>query len=91
MKITLAKGMHYCYDCNDLILDDEHESVWFCDKCAKRRGANIIDGKPYIISKCCHSSNDGECNWEHCPQLRDGEPEKSGRSCPLHWLEDDDL
>lgn len=35
----------------------------------------------------CHSGQDGECTWKHCPQLRDGEPEKSGRHCPL----DDDL
>lgn len=26
-----------------------------------------------------------------CPQLRDGEPEKSGRSCPLDWGIDDEF
>jgi hypothetical protein len=31
----------------------------------------------------CHGHEDGECFWEHCPQLRDGEPRKSGRHCPL--------
>ena len=31
----------------------------------------------------CHGGRDGECHWEECPQLRDGEPEKSGRHCPL--------
>ena len=31
----------------------------------------------------CHSFQDGDCVWEKCPQLRDGEPEKSGRHCPL--------
>lgn len=39
----------------------------------------------------CHAANDGECIWKNCPQLRDGEPEKSNRSCPLHWLEDDEV
>lgn len=35
----------------------------------------------------CHAArSDGECFWQHCPQERDGEPEKSGRHCPYdHW------
>lgn len=31
----------------------------------------------------CRSARDGECIWEHCPQLRDGEPFSTGRHCPL--------
>ena len=31
----------------------------------------------------CHADRDGECNDARCPQLRDGEPHKSGRHCPL--------
>lgn len=31
----------------------------------------------------CHAGRDGECNHPNCPQLRDNEPYKSGRSCPL--------
>jgi hypothetical protein len=34
----------------------------------------------------CHAagrSGDGECRWRECPQLKDGEPAKSGRHCPL--------
>lgn len=31
----------------------------------------------------CHAQRDGDCSWAECPQLRDGEPEKSGRHCPL--------
>jgi hypothetical protein len=30
----------------------------------------------------CHADSDGECTWDGCPQLRDGEPKKSGRHCP---------
>jgi len=33
----------------------------------------------------CHAAgrnSDGECSWANCPQLRDGEPHKSGRHCP---------
>ena len=35
----------------------------------------------------CRSARDGECNWRGCPQLRDGEPKKSGRHCPLDVAE----
>jgi hypothetical protein len=39
----------------------------------------------------CQSGSDGECNHPMCPQLRDGEPEKTGRSCPLYdWDREDD-
>lgn len=31
----------------------------------------------------CHGCSDGECFWEHCPQLKDGESTRSGRHCPL--------
>lgn len=34
----------------------------------------------------CQAGMDGECNDTRCPQERDGEPIKTGRSCPLpHW------
>lgn len=36
----------------------------------------------------CHASSDGECHWARCPQIRDGEPVKSGRHCPLDDRED---
>ena len=31
----------------------------------------------------CHSHSDGDCDWPGCPQIRDNEPARSGRSCPL--------
>lgn len=31
----------------------------------------------------CAAGRDGECFHSQCPQLRDGEPVKSGRHCPL--------
>lgn len=38
----------------------------------------------------CKSGRDGECFHPNCPQIRDGEPEKSGRSCPLYdWHQDE--
>lgn len=38
----------------------------------------------------CHAGRDGECMWELCPQNRDGEPRKTGRSCPIYRNDDDD-
>ena len=31
----------------------------------------------------CRSHQDGDCTWSKCPQNKDGEPNKSGRHCPL--------
>lgn len=31
----------------------------------------------------CASDDDGDCIHAECPQLRDGEPKRSGRHCPL--------
>ena len=36
----------------------------------------------------CHAGQDGECNWDKCPQIKDGEPIKTGRHCPLDTRED---
>lgn len=38
----------------------------------------------------CHAARDGDCFWDKCPQLRDKEPETSGRHCPLDTWSDDD-
>lgn len=38
----------------------------------------------------CQSDDDGYCEWPGCPQLRDGEPKKTGRHCPLDRVEDED-
>jgi hypothetical protein len=37
----------------------------------------------------CHADRDGDCDWKECPQLREGEPERSARHCPLDTHEDD--
>jgi hypothetical protein len=31
----------------------------------------------------CHAARDGDCFAKTCPQLREGEPHRSGRHCPL--------
>ncbi len=38
----------------------------------------------------CQADRDGDCSWSGCPQVRDGEPAKSHRCCPLpHWGDED--
>lgn len=44
-----------------------------------------VDGTP----KNCQADRDGECIHPDCPQIRDGEPEKTGRHCPLDHYEDE--
>lgn len=31
----------------------------------------------------CAAASDGECWHSQCPQIQDGEPQRSGRHCPL--------
>lgn len=37
------------------------------------------------LERCAASVGDGECYHKDCPQNRDGEPMKTGRTCPLPW------
>ncbi|MBK8189037.1 MAG: hypothetical protein IPK79_01125 [Vampirovibrionales bacterium] len=39
--------------------------------------------------RCRAARSDGECIHPDCPQLLDGEPARSGRSCPLPWGDDE--
>jgi len=42
--------------------------------------------KPVLVVPAltnCKGHRDGDCFDKRCPQLIDGEPEKSGRHCPL--------
>ena len=38
----------------------------------------------------CQADRDGDCDHPGCPQVRDGEPRASGRSCPVPGLPDGD-
>lgn len=31
----------------------------------------------------CKAGQDGDCNHPLCPQIRDNEPETTGRHCPI--------
>lgn len=41
------------------------------------------------ILTTCASDRDGDCSDTACPQIRDGEPHKSNRNCPL-WVDPSD-
>lgn len=47
-------------------------------------------GKPLVPLTRCAAGKDVECYHEGCPQLRDGEPAKSDRFCPLPGWGDDE-
>jgi hypothetical protein len=43
-----------------------------------------------LLLKRCAAGRDGECGHPQCPQIRDGEPVKSGRHCPLDNRSDEE-
>ncbi len=55
---------------------DEEISLWSDDLMTEQ------DGR-ILKHTGCHADRDGDCDWQNCPQLRDDEPIKTGRHCPL--------
>lgn len=53
-----------------------------------QRTSHSVTPRPFLTS--CAAGRDGECNDPRCPQLRDGEPQASGRHCPIDHDEEDD-
>lgn len=43
----------------------------------------VAPAEPKPEPKYCQAAKDGDCDWPGCPQERDGEPGRSGRSCPM--------
>ena len=58
-----------------------------CDRARDALGA-VRDAEDDGTSPFCHADRDGDCGWRFCPQLRDGEPARSGRSCPQRHHDD---
>lgn len=48
----------------------------------QQRAAQLDGGQEGALTRCA-AGRDGECGHKACPQLRDNEPAKSGRHCPL--------
>ena len=62
-----------CITCTRIHTGDD------CPFCADKMP--YLDEVPFVVP--CYADRDGDCNHEGCPQLRDGEPLKTGRHCPL--------
>jgi predicted HAD superfamily Cof-like phosphohydrolase len=85
----------------DAVFDEVHRSnmtkVWPDGTVHRREDGKILKPEAYSpvdlrrvldADECyCHADSDGDCTWEHCPQLKDGEPQATGRSCPLNGKE----
>lgn len=78
---------------------------WWCranpsDPLVKLRARQPGDPAPYAhdghdpdlvpLAGCHASRGDGECVWAKCPQERDGESGRTGRTCPLWKIDEDD-
>ncbi len=84
MRDHIAKGKcHWCEEPvgeTDILRGGENAYV---HKACEEKGA-----REQKVS--CQASRDGDCDYACCPQLRDGEPSKTGRHCPLDNHEDDE-
>ncbi len=50
-----------------------------------------VEAERILSRPRCHAGRDGDCIWEHCPQLRDKEPESTHRHCPLDREHNDEV
>jgi hypothetical protein len=56
----------------------------------EKQRLDFLRDNPQLAGERCHASRgDGECSWSSCPQLRDDEPAKTDRHCPLDRDDDD--
>jgi hypothetical protein len=71
-----------------LTLNVPHELLARIDEVTKPVSAPLWHLERPLNGRCA-ADRDGECSHSQCPQLRDGEPVKSGRHCPLNVQEED--
>lgn len=58
-----------------------------CSGVGLNRGRPLsVYQKDRVAEGLCMADSDGDCDWTGCPQTLDGEPKRSGRSCP-RWVE----
>ncbi|VVE79330.1 gp41 [Pandoraea sputorum] len=56
----------------------------FCGESTKPgETSKAAEAKSTVPLQRCAAGRDGDCSHDQCPQIRDGEPAKSGRHCPL--------
>ena len=78
----------------DIIPRSEQEVAWYEDgerfrECREGKAQTIANRERYEDRERCHAASDGECDALTCPQLRDGEPAKTGRHCPIDTWPDE--
>ena len=61
----------------------KHEGVTADTISRLLRGLRIGKIPKPSVPRYCAAGKDGDCFHNQCPQIRDGEPSKSGRHCPL--------
>lgn len=71
---TKPRSFHHCRVINQNLVGSADD----CEYCA----ATPVWMQDVEITSC-QAGRDGDCIHPLCPQNRDGEPEKSGRHCPL--------
>ena len=54
-----------------------------CGDACKSSGCRLAEESPQAELTSCQADRDGDCGHPACPQLRDGEPDATGRDCPL--------
>jgi len=82
----------------DLTTDDVYTAI----RVAERRRDRAVDDILLLQAKFvevaqskvtvrnvtgCQAGKDGDCIWNLCPQVRDNEPSRSGRHCPLDFAQ----
>lgn len=93
MTTTCSHGIRWECDCRECDLVSAREVVSHWGSLVDAARAVIANAEPRWeapFSGHCGASRDGECGKSWCPQLRDNEPAKSGRHCPLDTQQDDD-
>lgn len=79
-----------CRGCIDALNDIKamrFPKHYFTSTAAQAANKDTAEAKP--LTRCA-AARDGDCTNAQCPQLRDGEPAKTGRHCPLETHTDED-
>lgn len=75
----------------DLVVEPPHsDAVIPGSLCVNNVPAGVAIPVVSNVLLRCAADRDGDCDHAQCPQIRDGEPKATGRSCPIACWEDDD-
>ncbi len=72
MKIVEWDGLHYCADCGALTVNEDYDSIEYCEKCAKKRGWNFFNRRRVKVP---NETDDRRPNVEGTPSNGTGQSE----------------